>query len=138
MIAVLATQRMKIQSEDDVVLVRRMARQMAQNRHLDSFAIAAVTTAVSELTRNVWVHAGGGQALLEELSDGARYGVRATFSDAGPGIPELERVLIGGYSTTRTMGLGLSGSRRLVDQFEIDTKIGQGTTIKIEKWQSHR
>lgn len=138
MIAVLAAERMEIRCEDDVVVVRRKVRQMAQNRHLDSFAIAAVTTAVSELTRNVWVHAGGGRALLEELTDGVRYGVRATFSDDGPGIPELERVLLGGYSTTRTMGLGLSGSRRLVDHFEIDTKVGQGTTIKIEKWQSTR
>lgn len=138
MIAVLVAQPMEIRSADDVVLVRRKVRQMAQNRHLDAFAIAAVTTAVSELTRNVWVHAGGGHALLEELTDGVRYGVRATFTDAGPGIPELERVLIGGYSTTRTMGLGLSGSKRLVDHFEIDTKLGLGTTIKIEKWQSPR
>ena len=136
MVVVIIQHRMEIQSEEDVVLVRRKVRQIAQSRRLDAFATAAITTAVSELTRNVWVHAGGGSALLEEVSDGARYGIRATFEDRGPGIANVERALAGGYSTTRTLGLGLSGSRRLVDKFELSTKVGEGTTVRIEKWQA--
>lgn len=136
MITVITEQRVEIRHEDDIVLVRRRARQLAQGRKLDPFATAAITTAVSELSRNVLVHGGGGSVVLEELSDGSRYGVRATFEDAGPGIGDLERALAGGYSTTRTMGLGLSGSRRLVDRFDIRTAKGAGTTIKIEKWQA--
>ena len=119
MITVITEHRVDIRNEDDVVLARRRARQIAQSRKLDPFATAAITTAVSELSRNVLVHGRGGSALLEELSDGSRYGVRATFTDQGPGIADLDRALAGGYSTTRTMGLGLSGSRRLVDRFEI-------------------
>jgi serine/threonine-protein kinase RsbT len=84
----------------------------------------------------VLVHGKGGIALLEEVSDGTRYGIRATFEDQGPGIDNLERALAGGYSTTRTMGLGLSGSRRLVDRFDIQTTVGKGTMIRVEKWQS--
>lgn len=136
MVVVIIQHRMEIRSEDDVVLVRRKARQIAQSRRLDAFATAAITTAVSELTRNVWVHGGGGFALLEEVSDGTRYGIRATFEDRGPGIANVERALAGGYSTTRTLGLGLSGSRRLVDKFELTTKVGVGTTVRIEKWQT--
>jgi anti-sigma regulatory factor (Ser/Thr protein kinase) len=71
--------------------------------------------------RNAWVHAGGGRAIVEELEDDTRHGIRARFEDDGPGIADLPRVLNGGYSTARTMGLGLSGSRRLVDDFEIES-----------------
>jgi len=71
---------------------------------------------------------------LEELADGTRYGIRATFIDHGPGISDLERALKGGFSTTRTMGLGLSGSRRLVDTFDIQTCPQGGTRVCIEKW----
>jgi anti-anti-sigma factor len=114
---------------------RATARARARGqRQLDSFAVAAVTTATSELVRNVYVHAGGGKAILEEVTDGTRYGLRATFIDEGPGIDDLERALRGGYSTTHTMGLGLSGSRRLVDRFEIESEPGKGTCVKIEKW----
>lgn len=136
MITVIAEHRLAIHTEDDVVIVRRRARQIAQTRKLDPFATAAITTAVSELTRNVLVHGRGGEALLEEVSDGSRYGVRATFQDRGPGIADLDRALAGGYSTTKTMGLGLSGSKRLVDRFDIQTEVGKGTTVRIEKWQA--
>jgi len=134
-ISVIAQYSFPIRTEDDVVIVRRKARQVAQGRRLDPFATAAITTAVSELSRNVLVHGGGGTALLEELSDGTRYGIRAIFEDQGPGIAQLERALSGGYSTTKTMGLGLSGSKRLADRFDVTTEVGKGTTIRIEKWQ---
>ena len=126
---------MRIECEDDVILVRRAVRALAEAKGFDAFAAAALTTATSELTRNVWVHAGKGVALIEEVSEGNSAGVRVTFRDEGPGIPDIPRVLAGGYSTARSMGLGLSGSRRLVDSFELSSKVGQGTTVEILKWK---
>lgn len=125
---------MPIESEDDVVLVRRKVKQLAQSRGFDTFASAAITTATSEITRNVWVHAHRGKALIEEITDGSRWGLRIAFQDEGPGIPDVERVLAGGYSTARSLGLGLSGSKRLCDELEIETKLGHGTTVRLVKW----
>ena len=126
---------MKIDTEDDVVTVRKAVRALAQELGFDAFANAAVTTASSELARNVWVHAGGGTVTLEVLDGGTRVGVRMVFRDEGPGIPDLERALKGGHSTAKSLGLGLSGSRRLVDGFEIVTAAGRGTMITVEKWK---
>jgi len=131
---VLSHLEMPITSEDDVVIVRRKVRALAQARGFDAFALAALTTATSELTRNVWVHAGRGNALIEELTDGQRFGVRVTFRDEGPGIDDIERALAGGYSTAKTMGLGLSGSRRLVDEFLLESTPGKGTLVRLIKW----
>lgn len=132
---VLAVHSMKLEIEDDVLSVRRRVREIAQARKFDTFAIAAITTAASELGRNVLVHGGGGGATIEEISDGIRVGIRLIFADSGPGIPDIPRVLSGGYSTTRTMGLGLSGSKRLVDEFELESKVGEGTRVTVTKWK---
>jgi serine/threonine-protein kinase RsbT len=123
-----------IACEDDVVVVRRAARKLALERGFDAFAAAAVTTAASELARNALVHGGGGRAVLEDLDDGGRAGLRMEFRDEGPGIPELDRALAGGFSTMRSLGLGLSGSRRLVDEFTIETQPGRGTLVRMIKW----
>ncbi|MBI2388243.1 MAG: anti-sigma regulatory factor [Deltaproteobacteria bacterium] len=123
-----------IAREDDIVLVRRKARALAQERGFDAFAAAALTTAASELARNVWVHAGGGKAIIEELTDGYRTGIRMTFVDEGPGITDVERVLQGGFSTARSLGLGVSGTRRLVEEFDLQTAPGRGTRVVIVKW----
>jgi len=126
---------MKIETEDDVILVRRKVRDIAQTCGFDVFAASAITTASSELARNVWAHAGKGLAVVERVSDGdARRGVRVDFQDEGPGIGDVQRVLAGGYSTTNTMGLGLSGARRIVDDFAIDTAPGRGTKVTVVKW----
>jgi serine/threonine-protein kinase RsbT len=127
---------MRIDTEDDVILVRRAVRELVQGHKFDVFASAALTTATSELTRNVWVHAGKGLATIEEVADGERLGIRVTFRDEGPGIADIPRVMAGGYSTARSMGLGLSGSRRLVDEFELQSTVGRGTTVEIVKWKS--
>lgn len=132
---VLARHEFNIEREDDVLVVRRKVKTLAQERKFDTFASAALTTATSELTRNVWVHGGGGIAIIEEVTDGARFGIRVVFRDEGPGIEDVERVLKGGYSTARSMGLGLSGSRRLVDDFVIESVRGKGTIITIAKWK---
>jgi serine/threonine-protein kinase RsbT len=125
---------MRIDTEDDIALVRRKVRDMAQACRFDIFMGAAVTTAASELARNVWVHAGRGVAIVERLNDDVRQGVRVEFKDDGPGIADLDRVLAGGFSTANSMGLGLSGSRRLVDEFTIDSAPGHGTRIVFVKW----
>jgi serine/threonine-protein kinase RsbT len=131
---VLSRAELKVDCEDDVVIVRRRVKALAQERGFDPFATAAVTTAASELARNVLVHARAGTATIEEISDGKRAGVRLSLRDQGPGIADLERALAGGYSTARSLGLGLSGSRRLVDDFKIESKPGAGTTVTVVKW----
>lgn len=135
-IETVSSREMPIECEDDVILVRRAVRAIAEAKGFDAFASAALTTATSELTRNVWVHARKGAAVIAELQDGDRVGVRVTFRDAGPGIPDIPRVLAGGYSTARSMGLGLSGSRRLVDTFDLSSAVGRGTTVEIVKWKT--
>jgi serine/threonine-protein kinase RsbT len=124
---------MRIVSEDDVVLVRRAVRDLAQAVGLNAFATAAITTATSELTRNALVHGGGGLAIIEEISDG-RAGLRIEFRDEGPGIADVQAALKGGNSTKNSLGLGLYGSRRLVDSFQLETAVGKGTRVTIIKW----
>jgi serine/threonine-protein kinase RsbT len=131
---VLRRHEMPIETEDDVVLVRRRVKQLAQARGFDAFASAAMTTATSEITRNVWVHARRGTAVIEEITDGSRAGIRVEFRDEGPGIDDVDRVLAGGYSTARSLGLGVSGSKRLVDEFQIDSAPGRGTVVRMVKW----
>jgi serine/threonine-protein kinase RsbT len=123
-----------IVTEDDVVSVRRRVRDLAHARGLDSFATAAITTAASELARNVLTHARRGVAVVEEVVNGGRRGLRLEFRDQGPGIADLERALAGGNSTVRSLGLGLSGSKRLVDEFEIVSAPGAGTCVTVVKW----
>ena len=124
-----------IDKEADIVAVRQQARELAKELHFDQFAVAALTTAASELSRNVWVHAQRGVARIKSLRNGNRVGVELEFVDHGPGIADLNRVLAGGFSTSRSLGLGLSGTKRLVDEFDIDSQPGRGTTIVIRKWK---
>lgn len=133
-VTVVSREEVAIRTEEDIVRARRVARTLAQQGGFDAFAAAALTTAASELARNTWQHGGGGRVALEALRDGTRAGVRMTFSDEGPGIPNVERVLRGGYSTACSLGLGVSGTRRLVDEFSLETKVGLGTTIVATKW----
>lgn len=131
---VVSSERLPIGSEADAATVRRRARELAQQLGFDAFATAAVTTATSELSRNVFVHGGGGYAVVETLDDGGRKGLRIRFVDSGPGIADVERALRGGGSSGRSLGLGLSGSRRLVDEFHLESSVGVGTRIEVVKW----
>ena len=134
-VRVLSQQELRIDNEDDVVSVRRAVRALAESRGFDSFATAALTTAVTELSRNVWVHARRGKALIEEVTDGVRNGLRVEFQDEGPGIPDIDWAMAGGHSTASSLGLGLSGTRRLVDEFHIKSEVGHGTLVRITKWK---
>ncbi|MEU4806622.1 ATP-binding protein [Actinosynnema sp. NPDC023587] len=124
-----------ITGDDDVVRVRQLVRGYAQRAKLSLVNQTKLVTAASELARNTLVYGGGGVARVEFVSDGRRQGVRAAFEDHGPGIPDLGLALADGWSSGSGLGLGLSGSRRLVDQFDLDTEVGRGTTVTVVKWK---
>jgi len=125
----------RIEKEVDIVAVRQLVRDLTKAHQFDQFAIAALTTAASELSRNVWVHARSGSARIVVLESGRKVGLELQFVDQGPGIADLSRALAGGYSTANSLGLGLSGTKRLVDEFSIDSVPGRGTKIVIRKWK---
>jgi serine/threonine-protein kinase RsbT len=125
----------RIDKEADIIAIRQLVRELVKEFRFDQFASAAMTTAASELSRNVWVHAKSGLARVSVLRVGDRIGLELSLVDNGPGIADLERALAGGYSTANSLGLGLSGTKRLVDEFNIDTEPGSGTTIVIRKWK---
>ena len=133
--SVSATWEFRIDKEADIVAVRQQVRELAKEHQFDQFAVAALTTAASELSRNVWVHARSGMARIMVLRNGKRVGLGLEFVDSGPGIADLNRALAGGFSTSKSLGLGLSGTKRLVDEFNIDTAPGRGTKVVIRKWK---
>ena len=125
----------QIDKEADIVAVRQRVRELAKEQRFDQFAVAALTTAASELSRNVWVHAKKGLAHISVLRNGNKVGLELEFIDQGPGIANLDRALAGGFSTANSLGLGLSGTKRLVDEFNIDTEPGRGTKVVVRKWK---
>ncbi|MFN8074717.1 MAG: ATP-binding protein [Kineosporiaceae bacterium] len=127
-------QELPIAADADVVRVRQAVRTVAVAAKLSLVDQTKIVTAASELARNTLVYGGGGSAVLEVVEDGGRRGVRVRFRDDGPGIPDLDLALTDGWTSGSGMGLGLSGSRRLVDDFTIDTGAGTGTTVTVVKW----
>jgi serine/threonine-protein kinase RsbT len=123
-----------ISSGDDVVRVRQLVRNRAQAAKLSLVDQTKLVTAASELARNTLIHGGSGRVLVENLTRNGRAGVRAVFSDDGPGIPDLQLAMTDGWTSGSGLGLGLSGSKRLVDEFDIDTEVGRGTTVTVVKW----
>ncbi len=132
---VVTSETLIVACEDDVVVTRRKVRLLAEALGSDPFTTAAITTATSELCRNTWIHAQRGTAVVEHIVDGVRIGIRVELRDDGPGIANIDRVLAGGYSTAKSLGLGVSGSRRLADEFRIETIIGRGTVCTVVKWK---
>ena len=122
-------------SENDVVLVRQTVRKWAAELGFSLVDQTKIVTAASELARNTLIHGGGGTALLEVLHEGARRGLRLTFEDQGPGIPDLELALRDGYTTGGGLGLGLGGSKRLVNEFDLVSRVGEGTRVTVAKWK---
>lgn len=124
-----------IASGDDVVRVRQQVRQAAATSGLSLVDQTKLVTAASELARNALVHGGGGIARIETaLAGNGRSGIRVTFSDSGPGIANIELALTDGWTTGDGLGLGLSGARRLVDEFELTSAPGGGTSVVVAKW----
>ena len=125
----------RIDKEADIVAVRQRVRELAKEYRFDQFEVAALTTAASELSRNIWVHAQKGISRIGVLHNGRKVGLQLEFVDQGPGIADLNRALAGGFSTAKSLGLGLSRTKRLVDEFHIDTEVGRGTKIVVRKWK---
>jgi serine/threonine-protein kinase RsbT len=126
---------LQINASDDVVLVRQAARKWAVEQGFSLVDQTKMITAASELARNTLVYGGGGTVKLESLQDGLRKGLRLTFEDQGPGIPDVELALTDGYTSGKGMGMGLSGSRRLVSEFDIQSRVGEGTRVTITRWK---
>jgi serine/threonine-protein kinase RsbT len=129
-----AMERLEVRSDQDVVRVRQLVRSLAVAVKLSLVDQTKLVTAASELARNTLVYGGGGAVSAGRVDNGRRRGIRIVFADQGPGIPDLDLALTDGYTTGGGMGLGLSGARRLVDEFDIETAVGQGTTISVIKW----
>jgi serine/threonine-protein kinase RsbT len=124
-----------IVSGNDVVRVRQQVRAAAAAAKLSLVDQTKLVTAASELARNALIHGGGGFALVETVtSPRGRPGIRVTFADKGPGIPDLDLALTDGWTTGDGLGLGLSGARRLVDEFELTSQPGEGTSVVVAKW----
>jgi len=131
---VTSTVELAIAGNSDVVIVRQQVRTSAQQVGLSLVDQTKLVTAASELARNALTYAGGGHVRIEVVSNGLRDGLRLSFTDEGPGIPDVDQALTDGWSTGGGLGLGLSGSRRLVDEFELRSEPGEGTQVTVVKW----
>src|SRR3954467_7955590 len=128
------SERLPINVQEDIVRARHMARQWAVDASFKLVDQTKFVTAVSELARNTLIYGKGGSMLLDAVEKGPRKGLRATFEDKGPGIPNIEKAMENGFPTGGGLGLGLGGSKRLCHEFEIISKPGEGTRITIVRW----
>jgi len=127
---------MTVEKEQDVVLFRNRVKEYATKIGMGLVNQTKLITAASELVRNMLRYASGGDALIEVVSKGRENGIRLTFSDKGPGIADVQLALKDGYSTGKSLGLGLPGTRRLVSEFDIKSIVGKGTTVTVIKWKN--
>jgi serine/threonine-protein kinase RsbT len=130
-----ATESLPVTNADHVVIVRQAVRRHAVALGFSLVEQTKIVTAASELARNALVHGGGGQAHIESIADGVRKGLRLTFEDHGPGIPDIEKAMADGYTTGAGLGLGLSGAKRLSNEFHIASAPGAGTRVVIARWK---
>jgi serine/threonine-protein kinase RsbT len=126
--------RVAIRTDADVVTARQEARTMGAALGFSSTDLTLLATAISEIARNITTYAGEGVVALRVRRDGARHGIEVEATDDGPGIANVELAMQDGYTTGNGLGLGLPGTRRLVDDFELDTAPGAGTRIRMVKW----
>jgi len=124
-----------LRDSEDVVKVRQTVREWAISSGFSLVDQTKIVTAASELARNAVHYGGGGTVRLEALNDGARRGLRLVFEDQGPGIPDIAQALRDGFTTGGGLGLGLGGARRLVHEFDIDSRPGAGTRVAITRWK---
>jgi serine/threonine-protein kinase RsbT len=127
--------RIPIGADADVVTARRRGRELAAEVGFSATELTVIATAISEIARNIVMFAERGELVVSLVGESGRQGVTVVARDAGPGISDLERALQDGYSGYGGMGLGLAGSRRLMDEFEITTEVDKGTTVIMTKWR---
>jgi serine/threonine-protein kinase RsbT len=130
---VTTTTTLSVRLESDILAARQQGREVAERVGFTGSDLALIATAISEVARNIVVHAGGGAIMISELSDG-RAGIEIVARDDGPGILDVELAMQDGYSTVDSLGLGLPGARRLMDEFTIESQEGHGTTVVMRKW----
>jgi serine/threonine-protein kinase RsbT len=124
-----------IVTDADIVTARQKGRELAIKLGLSSIDAAMIATAISELARNILLYAKGGQISVGLTMNGLQNGLVVVARDDGPGIPDIRQAMEPGYSTSRSLGLGLPGVKRLMDEFEIESEIGRGTTVTVKKWK---
>lgn len=124
-----------LRSEHDIVIARQVVRRLTQEMGFSLVDQTKMVTAASELARNTVIYGGGGFMRWETLLDGGRRGLRLHFVDEGPGIPDLDQALTDGWTSGSGMGLGLSGAKRLVNEFSIDSAPGRGTHVTVTRWR---
>jgi serine/threonine-protein kinase RsbT len=124
-----------IKDTGDIVTIRQLTRTRAVEIGFGLVDQTKIVTAASELARNTLDYGKGGTVLIELLTEGPRKGLRLTFEDQGPGIPDLERALTDGFTTGRGLGLGLGGARRLMNEFELESELGKGTRVRVTRWR---
>jgi serine/threonine-protein kinase RsbT len=126
--------RVVINHDGDVVTARQVGREMAKESGFYGSDLTLIATAISEIARNIVNYAQSGELVFSLLDQGARRGLMVVARDEGPGIPDIELAMRDGFSTGKSLGLGLPGAKRLMDEFEIQSEIGKGTTITMRKW----
>ena len=131
----LASGELPLTNEHDIVLSRQAVRRMAQEQGFSLVDQTKLVTAASELARNAVVYGGGGVMQWEILLDGVKRGLKLSFKDKGPGIPDVGLALTDGWSSGSGLGLGLSGARRLVNEFELESSAGVGTRVTVTRWK---
>jgi serine/threonine-protein kinase RsbT len=124
-----------LRSQQDIVTSRQAVRRLAQELGFSLVDQTKMVTAASELSRNTLVYGGGGEMRWEVVAAGGRQGLRVHFEDRGPGIPDIELALTDGWTSGGGLGLGLSGSKRLVNEFSIRSSVGEGTCVTITRWK---
>jgi serine/threonine-protein kinase RsbT len=129
------TRTLPIRTSEDIVRMRQLVRERAVAQGFSLVEQTKIVTAASELARNTLDYGGGGEVQLEVLANGVRSGVRLTFVDRGPGIPDIETALRDGFTSGNGLGLGLGGAKRLSNEFSIDSNPGQGTRVTITRWK---
>jgi serine/threonine-protein kinase RsbT len=124
----------RVEHDGDVVAARQKGREMAAHFGFSGSDLTIIATAISEIARNIVVYAKRGDVTLAPLTEGSRRGLLVVAQDTGPGIPNIEQAMRDGFSTGKSLGLGLPGARRLMDEFEISSQVGVGTTVTMRKW----
>ncbi|MCJ8211181.1 anti-sigma regulatory factor [Mucilaginibacter sp. RS28] len=124
----------KINREQDVVLLRNRTKEFAVKIKMGLVNQTKLITAASELVRNMLRYGGGGEVSVEAVTKGRDNGIRMIFKDSGPGIADVNKAMMDGYSTGKSLGLGLPGTKRLVNEFDLKSELGKGTTVTIIKW----
>jgi len=123
-----------IERDADIVTARQKGRELAAAVGFSSTEQTVIALAISEITRNIVTYAGRGKVFISRTEEGGRRGVLVIAADEGPGIADIELAMRDGYSTARSLGVGLPGTRRIMDEFQVESSVGKGTTIRMTKW----